>query len=185
MKFRLLFILIFSFTFVVSASAQTRTVTNEDLEKFRQKRLAAERDLRENYARLGFPSPEELERQIEQSRADRTALSSRIEAENLQREHLNIERRRAEIEARRFNYQTQTTNSSQYADDYYYPSNGYFGFPNSVYRNNFYNRRGNFGRGFNRSFNNQPRYEYRNNIPVRVPAPARPVFSPRATGGNR
>ena len=51
------FILAFSF----SAFAQTKTVTNADLEKFRQKRLQAEREYRENYERLGFPSPEELE----------------------------------------------------------------------------------------------------------------------------
>ncbi|MGI8556207.1 MAG: hypothetical protein ACR2LT_07620 [Pyrinomonadaceae bacterium] len=38
----------------------TRTITNADLEKFRQKREQAERDYNENYQRLGMPSPEEL-----------------------------------------------------------------------------------------------------------------------------
>lgn len=187
MRKRCLFILIFSFIVAaVSASAQTRTITNADLEKFRQKRLEAERDLRENYQRLGFPSPEELERQIEQSRQERAALSARIEAENLQREQLNIERRRAEIEARSLNYQTQTQNYQNYDNGYFYnsPYNGFFSFPNFGYRNNFYNRRGNFGRG-NRRFNDQPRYEYRNNIPVLVPPAPRPIFAPRQTNGRR
>lgn len=182
MKFRLLFMLIFSFVAVVSfVSAQTRTVTNEDLEKFRQKRLTAERDLRENYERLGFPSPAELEKQIEQSRRERSELSARIEAENLQREQLNVERRRAEIEARSLNYQTNNTIYPNYDNGYFYnyPSNGFFSFPNFGYQNRFFNRRGNFGRGFNRGFRNQPRFEYRNNLPVRVPAPARPVAAPR------
>ena len=40
--------------------SQTRTITNADLEKYKQKRLAAEKELRENYRELGFPSPEEL-----------------------------------------------------------------------------------------------------------------------------
>jgi hypothetical protein len=68
MKKRLLFILCLSFIAAGSSFAQTRTVTNRDLEKFRQKRVAAEREYRENYEKLGFPSPAELERRREQSR---------------------------------------------------------------------------------------------------------------------
>ena len=56
----------------VSAAAQSsgKVVTNADLEKYKQKRLAAEKDYRENYARMGFPSPEELAEQIEKSRQE-------------------------------------------------------------------------------------------------------------------
>ncbi|HMS40609.1 MAG TPA: hypothetical protein PKE69_10305 [Pyrinomonadaceae bacterium] len=50
MNKRLLFILILTFT--ASAFAQTKTITNADLEKYRQKRLAAEKDYAENYERL-------------------------------------------------------------------------------------------------------------------------------------
>ena len=67
MKKRLLFVLCSIFVAANLTAAQTKTVTNSDLEKYRQKRLQAERDYRENYAKLGFPSPEELERQIEQA----------------------------------------------------------------------------------------------------------------------
>lgn len=79
MKKRLLFILCLSFIAVGTSFAQTRTVTNRDLEKFRQKRVEAERDYRENYEKLGFPSPEELERRREQSgyEAEETLLRQR------------------------------------------------------------------------------------------------------------
>ena len=179
MKKRLLFILVFSFISVVSASAQTRTVTNEDLEKFRQKRLAAERDLRENYERLGFPSPEELEKQIEQSRRERSELAARLRAENLEREQLDLERQRSEAEIRSRNYQIQNQiYQPRYEDDYFYnyPQNGFFSFPNFGFRNNRFNR-GNF----RRNNGNQTRIEYRNNLPVIIKQP-QPI---RVLGGRR
>ena len=42
--------LVFSFilTATIAAFAQTKTITNADLEKYKQQRLAAERDYREN-----------------------------------------------------------------------------------------------------------------------------------------
>lgn len=66
--------------------AQTKTVTNANLEKYRQKRVRAEREYRENYKKLGFPSPEELERQIEESRLEREELSARLQAEKDEKE---------------------------------------------------------------------------------------------------
>lgn len=74
----------------VSIAAQTKTVTNSDLEKFRAKRVAAERDYRENYTRMGFPSPEELDRQSEKSRVERQELSARLRAERLERERNDL-----------------------------------------------------------------------------------------------
>lgn len=90
MKKRLLFILCLIFIAVGFVSAQTarKTVTNADLEKFRQKRLANERSYRENYERLGFPSPEELEARNEQDCKELSKLSARIERENLQLEQV-------------------------------------------------------------------------------------------------
>jgi len=189
MKKRLWFILIFSFIAAVSASAQTRAVTNDNLEKFRQKRLAAERDLRENYERLGFPSPAELERQIEQSRVERGELAARLAAENLERERLGLERQRAENEARSRNYQTGNQNYSPRDDDdfYNYLGNGFFSFPNFGYPNNRYHRfnRGGFGNRNRGGFGNQPRIEYRNNLPVLIQPPPRRILAPRTTGGGR
>lgn len=54
----------FSLILVLSgiALAQTKTVTNADLDKFKQKRLQSEAEYRAKYKELGMPSPEELER---------------------------------------------------------------------------------------------------------------------------
>lgn len=61
-------IVILVLTAAFSAFAQTRTVTNADLEKFRQQRVESERKLKERYAEMGFPSPEQLERQNRERR---------------------------------------------------------------------------------------------------------------------
>ncbi len=65
-----LWIVILSLAAAFSVIAQTKTVTNADLEQFRQKRVESEKKLREDYARMGFPSPAELERQNQRRRAD-------------------------------------------------------------------------------------------------------------------
>ncbi len=180
MKVKLLLVLIFSLTAILSAAAQTRTVTNDDLEKYRQKRLAAERNLRENYERLGFPSPAELEKQIEQTRRERSELSTRFETEKLQREQLNLERQRSTVEYQN-NYRTSSPNYPQNTDEYHnYAPNGFFSFPNFGYQNNRF-RRGNFGRGYG----SQPRIEYRNNLPVIVPPTPPRILAPRTTNGRR
>jgi len=71
---------------VSAALAQTRTVTNADLEKYRQARLKAEKDLEERYKEMGFPSPEELRKQAEKDRVEREALARRLFEERMQRE---------------------------------------------------------------------------------------------------
>src|SRR5688572_22618088 len=40
---------------VMFTNAQTPTVTNAELEKYRAKRVAAEEELRQKYAEMGFP----------------------------------------------------------------------------------------------------------------------------------
>jgi hypothetical protein len=94
MKFRaLLWASFLVLLVVVPAFSQRakRTVTNQDLEKYRQQRLKAERDYAENYAKMGFPSPEELQKQIEKSRVEREALAARLAAERIQREQIEAE----------------------------------------------------------------------------------------------
>ena len=86
MKKRLLFILCLSLAAAGSSLAQTRTVTNRDLEKFRQKRVEAERQYRENYEKLGFPSPEELDRAREESRYETEESLVRQREERLETE---------------------------------------------------------------------------------------------------
>jgi hypothetical protein len=91
MKKRILLFTILIFSTSALTLAQTKTVTNADLETFRNERLAAEKDLRENYAKLGFPSPEELEKQIEQSRIEREELAARLGDERIARQQYEID----------------------------------------------------------------------------------------------
>ncbi len=77
MKRQILLFLGFIFISAIVGSAQTKTVTNADLEKFRQKRVQSEQDYRDNYQKLGLPSPEELEKQREQNRKELSELSGR------------------------------------------------------------------------------------------------------------
>ena len=86
MKKRAIFVLGIVFIFSGFVFAQTKTVTNADLEKFRQKRLKAEKNLRENYAQMGFPSPEELRRQNEVSQRELGELSNTLREKRLERE---------------------------------------------------------------------------------------------------
>ena len=71
-------IVILSLTFSVSAFAQTKTVTNEDLEKFRQQRVESEKQLKERYAGLGFPSPAQIEKQNAERRAAMEQFSDEL-----------------------------------------------------------------------------------------------------------
>jgi hypothetical protein len=77
---------------VVAQTRATKTVTNSDLEKFRQKRVQAEADYRANYEKLGMPSPEELEEREEESRLRRAELVRRAEAENEMKEDYFLSR---------------------------------------------------------------------------------------------
>ncbi len=82
-SFFILFVMLFLTGFAV---AQIKTVTGNDLAKFRDKRLKAERDYRENYERRGMPSPEELERRRVADIKETEQLSNRIRNERIARE---------------------------------------------------------------------------------------------------
>lgn len=134
---------------VVPAFSQraARTITNLDLEKYRQQRLKAERDYADNYQRLGFPSPEELQKQIEKSRVEREALAARLSAERLQREEFEAEM----AEAARY-YQQDNV--------YVVPRSGggYFAWPSGFFPGSF--RRGRQFVWPNRIGNGQPIVDY-------------------------
>lgn len=76
------------FLFAGFLSAQ-RTVTNSDLEKYKQQRLEADKEYHDNYQRLGMPSPEELEKRREASRAETERLYDKLRAERLEAARLN------------------------------------------------------------------------------------------------
>lgn len=71
--------------------AQSNIVTNLDLEKYRIEREKAKSDYRENYAKRGFPSPEELDKRNERDRQVLAETAARVRAERLERERINAE----------------------------------------------------------------------------------------------
>ena len=63
MKNSILLFLIFVTANLCVAQTARKTVTNTELEKYRQERVRSEAEYRANYKKLGMPSPEELEQQ--------------------------------------------------------------------------------------------------------------------------
>lgn len=123
--FKVLAILLFvTIGFSGFTYAQTKTITNADLEKFRSQRLVAEKELRENYESMGFPSPEELERQNEESRFERARWAENYRSAQLEQQRIDSESRPSQvfyfIPQTRQPYRTYYRNG--YAPAYYYGS---------------------------------------------------------------
>jgi hypothetical protein len=137
---------------------QTRTVTNFELEKFQQQRLSAEREYRENYKRMGFPSPEELDKQREEDMKARLQLSDQLRQARLERERLELERQGLAVEAARLEAESQVVESDGSSAVFY----GGFGTFDSGRR---------YGRGRGRHFN---RGGYRVTPFQVIPVPPRP-----------
>jgi hypothetical protein len=171
MKKRILVLLSLIFSISAVTFAQTKTVTNTDLETFRQKRLAAEKDYRENYARLGFPSPQELEKQIVEDKEKLADLSGRLRAQRLERERTNaLDAQNNLLEDQNYLLQTQTNPRAE--RNYFYGYTPFVYLPYGYY--NLPRYRSNYRRQRNRRANRMP--------PIRPPKPIRPprIFrSPR------
>jgi len=154
MKKQILLLIGFIFISANVLSAQKKTVTNADLEKFRQRRVQSETEYRENYRKLGLPSPEELDKRREQNGKALAELSERLGKERLEREERQQEEeyRHAQYQLYLRNYASQY-NQGVYNGNGYYPL-GYFGsyygysngYSNNSFNNRFRNKRG-FGRG--------------------------------------
>ena len=163
MKKQILLSLSLIFSVSIVSFAQSKTVTNADLEKFRQKRLEAEKDYRENYLKLGFPSPQELEKQIAEDKRAMEELAARLQAERLERERADAQNAQNNLFDAQNTYR-QSRNNARDARNYYfgYAPFAYFpyGFYIPKYRSNYYNR------NKYRSSRRMP--------PIRPPKPIRP-----------
>lgn len=124
MKKRCLFLVFIILAAVTGAAAQAKTITNADLTKYQQERINAEAEYRENYARLGFPSPEELERRREQSRIETEQLSAKLRAERLMSERIEAEQRTNERLAAAYYRSLQAEREPQYSAPLYFWSYG-------------------------------------------------------------
>ncbi len=96
--------LIFVVSSIVSAQTAKRTITNFDLEKYKQQREKSDAEYRANYKKLGMPSPEDLEQQqqdakrlneetIRQNAVNRQQNQGyfQIQANNLRNQIINID----------------------------------------------------------------------------------------------
>ncbi len=127
MKKRIVFLICFSLAAVGLAAAQGRTVTNADLEKYAQERIKAERNLRENYAKLGFASPEERARRNAADAKEREELSARLRQERLERERAAAEVEQLRVQQARYDaYIRSLAYGSQQQD--YYPGYAIYGY---------------------------------------------------------
>ena len=88
---RILFLICCILAVTVSVAAQAKTVTNADLMTYRQERIKAENALLEDYAKLGFSSPKEMERRKAAEAKERAELSTKLRAEELERERLQAQ----------------------------------------------------------------------------------------------
>ena len=126
MKQRSLFAFCIILVLAVFAAAQSRTVTNADLEKYREARLNNEREYRENYERLGLPSPEEIDRRRVQSFKETEELSAKLRAERLESERIDAERQTNErLAASAYTYDRAALEPRYYQPSYFYT----YGFP--------------------------------------------------------
>jgi hypothetical protein len=121
MKIRVLFLVFIIITATGAVFAQGKTVTNDDLSKYKKERVKAEAELRSNYAKLGFPSPEERARRDAQSVKETVELSARLRNERL--EHERIEAQNAANA--QYSAALLRATQQQSAPEYYAPS--YFG----------------------------------------------------------
>ena len=147
-----------------------KTVTNADLEKFRQERVRAEEDLRVNYRKLGFASPAELEKIRKRRQAELEETAIRLREEELQKQIAEAQWQNA-VRAQNGYVIVQTGNGQNYSNGFYtsgFYSQPYFN-PRRVRRN--YNQP-NYpiggGYAFPSAFDNRPNY-----------FPVRPIFTPR------
>ncbi|MFV0387918.1 MAG: cell envelope integrity protein TolA [Pyrinomonadaceae bacterium] len=153
MKFLLALGTITLFSFAVFA--QTRVITNADLEKYRVKRLAAEKELRENYKAMGFKSPEEQAKQDEKDRKETEELAAKLRAERIAKEDARAQQQEVvvvyadEQEAQQVSPQADFIDYSQYSTSTYYGSRSFPYYRGFQVRLGFGNR--NFG-GSNRNY---------------------------------
>lgn len=131
-----LWLMFFLASAIVSVFSQTRTVTNADLEKFRQERLKTEEEYKRNYAKWGMPSPAELEKINEQKRRELEQTSARLQQERLQTQndivsHANalraqiasVEAQLRYLRAQRSNFSNRTIYFSSFSYvPFYYPN---------------------------------------------------------------
>ena len=164
MKRQILFLLSLVLVGSTVSVAQTKTITNADLEKFKQRRLKAEKELRENYKELGFPSPEELKRRNEKSRKELSELADKLRKERLAREQNNNRNVSNSVNSERVYSDSDENRQTSFTDYQRYRVNTYIYRP---YRRNWYFNNNQYRRN-NRFYRNNNRVRFRGYIGPKV-----------------
>ena len=129
------------------------TVTNADLEKFRAQRLAADRDYRENYDKMGFPSPEELAAQRDRDLEIQIGLSDQLRQARIERERIQVERDALALESARLDEDRMAREAAaaesqnEYTIGIYSSGYGYgygYGYPRGRYNGRRWGRYGRY-----------------------------------------
>src|ERR1043165_425010 len=97
-KIAVVFCVLFSLSVAVSAQTTRRTVTNFDLEKYRDQRVAAEREYRETYAQRGMLSPEELRAASDLRMRQTLDLAEQMRKEQLEEQRIALEAQAQQIQ---------------------------------------------------------------------------------------
>ncbi len=125
MKMRFFFVVSVILAASIAAAAQVKTVTNSDLIKYRLERVMAEKELRENFAKLGFSSPAELARRNAESAKETQELSTKLRSERLIREQAAAEIERQRAEQARYAAYIKTQTYSRPVEYNYWNYSGY------------------------------------------------------------
>ena len=106
MKSSILLFLIFVTANLCVAQTARKTVTNTELERYRQERVRSEAEYRANYKKLGMPSPEELEQQRIESRRQAEENLRQLAVRNAQ-DADDFQARAGQLKAEIINVQAQ------------------------------------------------------------------------------
>lgn len=139
-KIAVVFGVVFLAVVAVTAQRAARTVTNADLERYREKRLASEQEYRNNYQRLGMPSPEELDAIRDRDMDARLQLAEQIRQARLEKERLALERERIGLETDRLAFEREVRETEYVVAPVYGGIYGGFGYFDSGYGYGFGDR---------------------------------------------
>ena len=130
---------IFAFCLMVFLSgfvtAQNSTVTNADLERYREARQKAEAEYRRDHAKLGMPSPEELDRRRKSEQAETERLSAELRRDRIERERIDAERQLNESRVLSKLRSIPIANGQGGYQELYYQ--GYRWWPNTIVRRQY------------------------------------------------
>jgi hypothetical protein len=116
-KIAVVFCVFFSLSMAVAAQTSRRTVTNFDLEKYRDQRVAAEREYRDTYAQRGMLSPDEIKAASDARIQQTLDLAERMRSDQIEQQRLALQAQAQQIEIEELRSQQPAPQSAFYPYD--------------------------------------------------------------------